>query len=207
MSYDSGEGRRRRDVEPIPAWEQRGGSSGPAPAYRPAQPGPAGPPPQGPGGQPPFRGRGGPGAPPVRRPPPPYSPSPLSGPAAGIGASPAPNTNSNAYSQTADPADTRNDEPQHTYGHEEESGAQMSPAPARRTNKTNVTAIVALILSVIGLTFLIGIVCGHVARAQIRRTGEQGASFAVAALWVGYLYLAAGVLVLGGYLYIVGKGS
>ncbi|PYE18674.1 uncharacterized protein DUF4190 [Williamsia limnetica] len=154
------------------------------------------------------------GPPPVRRPPPPYSPAPLSGPAAGIGASPGlptnsgHSTNSNAYSQTADPADTRNDEPRHTYGGpDEESGTEMNSAPVRRTNKTNVTAIVALILSVIGLTFLIGIVCGHVARAQIRRTGEQGASFAVAALWVGYLYLAASVLVLGGYLYIVGKGS
>lgn len=83
----------------------------------------------------------------------------------------------------------------------------MSPAPATKTNKTNVTSIVALVFSVLGITFLVGIVCGHVARSQIRRTGEQGASFAVAALWVGYLYLAAAVLVLGGYFYIVGKGS
>jgi uncharacterized membrane protein len=83
----------------------------------------------------------------------------------------------------------------------------MSPAPASRANKTNVTAVVALILSVLGVTFLIGIVCGHVARAQIRKSGEQGMSFAVAALWVGYLYLAAAVLVLGGYFYIVGQGN
>lgn len=83
----------------------------------------------------------------------------------------------------------------------------MSPAPASKPNKTNVTSIVALIFSILGITFLVGIVCGHVARSQIRRTGEQGASLAVAALWVGYLYLAAAVLVLGGYFYIVGKGS
>lgn len=83
----------------------------------------------------------------------------------------------------------------------------MSPAPASRASKTNGTSIAALIFSVLGVTFIIGIVCGHIALAQIRRTREQGASLAVAALWVGYLYLAAGVLVLGGYFYIVGKGS
>ena len=85
----------------------------------------------------------------------------------------------------------------------------MTPAPTSRANKnkTNRTSIAALVLSVIGVTFIAGIICGHIARAQIRRTGEQGGSFAIAALWVGYLYLAASVLVLGGYLYIVGTGS
>jgi uncharacterized membrane protein len=114
---------------------------------------------------------------------------------------------SSAYSQTSDPAETRYDGPQGDHPADQESGAEMSPAPASRSNKTNVTAIVALILSVLGVTSLIGIICGHVARSQIRRTGEQGMPFAVAALWVGYLYLAAGILVLAGYLYIVGQGN
>jgi hypothetical protein len=83
----------------------------------------------------------------------------------------------------------------------------MTPAPTSRANTTNRLSIAALVLSVIGVTFIAGIICGHLARAQIRQTGEQGGVFAIAALWVGYLYLAASVLVLGGYLYIVGTGS
>jgi uncharacterized membrane protein len=114
---------------------------------------------------------------------------------------------SSAYSQTSDPAEHRYDGPHGDSPVDHESGAEMSPAPASRTTKTNVTAVVALILSVLGVTSLIGIVCGHVARSQIRKSGEQGSSFAVAALWVGYLYLAAAILVLGGYFYIVGQGN
>ena len=34
---------------------------------------------------------------------------------------------------------------------------------------------------------LIAVVCGHVARAQIRRNGEQGDGMAVAGLVLGYL--------------------
>ncbi|WP_020106800.1 DUF4190 domain-containing protein [Nocardia sp. 348MFTsu5.1] len=157
----------------------------------------------------PGPGQTGPQQPPRRQQPPHASPAPLSGPAAGIGG--LATGDGNAYSQTADPADRRHDNYDDYSAtdrvEDHESGAEMTPAPTSRANKTNTLSVVALILSVIGVTFIIGIVCGHVARSQIRRTGEQGDAFAIAALWVGYLYLAATVLVLGGYFYIVGSGS
>ncbi|MCM2973031.1 DUF4190 domain-containing protein [Larsenimonas suaedae] len=70
---------------------------------------------------------------------------------------------------------------------------------------TNVMALVAFGLSL--LSFFVApaclgsIVCGHVARAQIRRSHENGDSWAVAGLVIGYLMLlasVAGLLVFGG---------
>jgi hypothetical protein len=56
------------------------------------------------------------------------------------------------------------------------------PSPARAG--TNTLAIVAFVLS---FFFAIpGIVCGHVALSQLRRTGERGRGFAIAALVLGY---------------------
>ena len=41
---------------------------------------------------------------------------------------------------------------------------------------------------------IIAVVCGHVARRQIRKTGEQGASMALAGLVLGYLGIAIPIL-------------
>jgi hypothetical protein len=38
---------------------------------------------------------------------------------------------------------------------------------------------------------LVAVVCGHVARGQIRRTGEAGDGVAIAGLILGYLGLAS----------------
>jgi hypothetical protein len=67
---------------------------------------------------------------------------------------------------------------------------------------TNETAVQALKWGLLGLAIppfgaLMAVILGHVARGDIRRTGERGAGFAVAALTVGYGTLAAiGVLIL-----------
>ncbi|MDF2443801.1 MAG: hypothetical protein JWR01_2004, partial [Subtercola sp.] len=46
-----------------------------------------------------------------------------------------------------------------------------------------------------GLTIPIGgIVTGHIARAQIRRTGESGRGMALAGLIIGYAYTALVIL-------------
>lgn len=53
---------------------------------------------------------------------------------------------------------------------------------------TNVFAVLALVFGIIG--GLLGIVFGHVALSQIRRTGEAGRGMAIAGLALGYAYLA-----------------
>jgi uncharacterized protein DUF4190 len=51
--------------------------------------------------------------------------------------------------------------------------------------RTNGTAIAAFVLSL--LVAPLGVVVGHVARIQIRQTGESGDGLAIAALVLGYL--------------------
>ena len=82
------------------------------------------------------------------------------------------------------------------YGQAPYVGAGFRPAPA-----TNTLAIVSLVLAVLGLTFIpliasvCAVVCGHVAKGQIKRTGEGGSGFATAGLIVGYVSIALFVLV------------
>jgi Domain of unknown function (DUF4190) len=63
---------------------------------------------------------------------------------------------------------------------------------------TNGLAIASLVCGVgtfvIGISFIPAIICGHIARGQIRRTGEQGGGLALAGLILGYV---------GGVLFIV----
>jgi uncharacterized protein DUF4190 len=66
------------------------------------------------------------------------------------------------------------------------------------TQSTNALAIAALVCGaaqfVTGITFIPAIILGHVARSQIRKTGEQGDGLALAGLILGYI---------GGILFIV----
>jgi hypothetical protein len=59
---------------------------------------------------------------------------------------------------------------------------------------TNETAIAALIL--VFVFFPLGIILGHIARGQIKRTGQGGRGLATAALIIGYLPVAAMVAAL-----------
>jgi hypothetical protein len=66
--------------------------------------------------------------------------------------------------------------------------------PYGPTAPTNVLAIVALVSS-----FFIpvaGIVCGHLALGQIKRTGENGRGLALAGLIIGYVLTALIVLLI-----------
>lgn len=84
------------------------------------------------------------------------------------------------------------------YGQAPYGGAGFRSAPA-----TNTLAIVSLVLAVLGLTFIpliasvCAVVCGHVAKGQIKRTGEGGSGFATAGLIVGYVSIALFVIVVG----------
>lgn len=70
------------------------------------------------------------------------------------------------------------------------------PAAGYYAPPTNTLAILALVLA-----FVIspgGIICGHIALSQIKRTGEGGRGLAVAGLIIGYVF--TGIFVL----YIIG---
>ena len=74
------------------------------------------------------------------------------------------------------------------------------------TGQTNTLAVVSLVTAIIapfghftgigGLTLtIVSIVTGHMARRQIRETGERGDGFALAGLIISYVHLAFTVLV------------
>lgn len=65
------------------------------------------------------------------------------------------------------------------------------PGPAVRTNTL---AIVAFVLAF--FASIAAIVCGHIALAQIKQTGEAGRGFAIAALVLGYLSVLATIVAL-----------
>lgn len=81
--------------------------------------------------------------------------------------------------------------PQQPYGY--------APTAYPAQQQTNTMAIVALV----GAFFipLVGIICGHIAMGQIKKTGEQGRGLALAGLIIGYVYTA--LIVLGIIAYIL----
>ncbi len=62
--------------------------------------------------------------------------------------------------------------------------------------KTNTLAIVSLLASIFWFPALIGVITGHIAISQIKRTGERGRGLAIAGLIIGYLGLVG--LIVGG---------
>jgi uncharacterized membrane protein len=73
---------------------------------------------------------------------------------------------------------------------------------------TNQLAIASLVCGVGQVAFAIlatipAIVCGHMARRQIRRTGEQGAGMALAGLILGWAGLALQVLALVAFITLI----
>jgi hypothetical protein len=94
------------------------------------------------------------------------------------------------YAQPADPLAQPYAQPQYPYGQPQQYGQYGQPAgypqyQAYQPQRTNVLAIVALVLAVVGLA-PVGAVLGHVARRQIKRTGETGDGVALAAIIVGW---------------------
>ncbi len=80
--------------------------------------------------------------------------------------------------------------------------AAAAPSPPAGPSGTNSLAVAALACSIGQLWFLIlagipAIVLGHMARRQIRRTGEKGNGLALAGLILGYIGSAAFLLVVG----------
>jgi hypothetical protein len=70
------------------------------------------------------------------------------------------------------------------------------PPPPIHTNGLAIGALIASITGIFtaGLGAILGVILGHVARAQIRQTGEAGDGLAVAGLIIGYCQVALGAL-------------
>lgn len=66
-----------------------------------------------------------------------------------------------------------------------------APYPTQQSG-TNVLAIISLIGAFVFP--LAGVICGHIALSQIKRTGENGRGLAIAGLVIGYVYIAFVVL-------------
>jgi len=80
--------------------------------------------------------------------------------------------------------------------------AYGQPAQGYYAPPTNTLAIVALVLAFV--VPLGGIICGHIARGQIKRTGEGGDGLALAGLIIGYAFTGLTVLIVVGYLIFFG---
>ena len=61
------------------------------------------------------------------------------------------------------------------------------------TTPWNGLAIASLVLSVVGLS-LIGVILGHIALSQVKRTGEQGSVLALIGVILGYLGILVGII-------------
>jgi len=66
------------------------------------------------------------------------------------------------------------------------------PAPPSRYNSMATAALIlgGLEFPTAGLTAIPAVICGHIARGQIKRTGEDGTGMAVAGMVLGYLAIA-----------------
>jgi hypothetical protein len=83
--------------------------------------------------------------------------------------------------------------PQSTPPSPSQYGAAGVPA-----QRTNVLAIVALILGIV--VPIGGIICGHIALSQIKRTGENGRGLALAGTIIGYVLTVLGIIVFIAYI-------
>jgi len=68
---------------------------------------------------------------------------------------------------------------------------------------TNTLAVVSFVLGIASylavpvVGAIAAVVLGHMARGQIKQTGEGGSGFALAGLILGYVHLALAVIVIG----------
>jgi Domain of unknown function (DUF4190)/Domain of unknown function (DUF1707) len=88
-------------------------------------------------------------------------------------------------------------------------GGPVAPPPAQKTNSLAITSMICGIAQFMfgPLATIPAVVCGHMARHQIRRTGEQGAGMALAGLILGWIGVAFTVLVVIGAVLLVVAAS
>ncbi|HEY5985210.1 MAG TPA: DUF1707 and DUF4190 domain-containing protein [Streptosporangiaceae bacterium] len=80
-------------------------------------------------------------------------------------------------------------------------GTRPTPAAPVAVPRTNSLAVASFVCGIaefftLGLTAIPAVVLGHMARNQIRRSGEEGAGLALAGLLLGWAAVALGVLLI-----------
>jgi hypothetical protein len=111
--------------------------------------------------------------------PAPYAQDPYAFPASGAPSSGQP------YQPTAYGQQPSSGQPYSPQGYGQ-PGYGHQPYPYAPVAATNTMAILALVFAFIFAPA--AIIMGHVAKKQIRRTGEQGDGLATAGLWLGYIF-------------------
>ncbi|HEY8679565.1 MAG TPA: DUF4190 domain-containing protein [Candidatus Dormibacteraeota bacterium] len=80
---------------------------------------------------------------------------------------------------------------------------QPPGVPVAFSAQTNTLAIVSVISGIVSwfavpvIGGIVAVITGHMAKREIRRTGEQGDTLATVGLVLGYVHLAVVVLILG----------
>lgn len=129
----------------------------------------------------------------------PPAPQPPEQPATPGGTTPPPAAPANPYAQPSSAP----------YG-QPAAAPYGTPGYGAPQEKTNVLAIVALCLGIANYVFIpfigaIGaIITGHMALGQIKRTGEKGRGMGLAGLILGYVGIALGLLLVIGFIALVG---
>ncbi len=83
--------------------------------------------------------------------------------------------------------------PSNPYAQSNPYAAPQPYAPGQYAPATNTLAIVALVLAFV--VPLGGIICGHIALGQIKRTGEGGHGLALAGTVLGYVFVGLAILI------------
>lgn len=81
------------------------------------------------------------------------------------------------------------------------TGSQAAEAPAATPaashkvdfTKFNTLSIVSIATAISWVGAVAGVITGHIALAQIKRTGEKGRGLAITGLVLGYLYIAGSI--------------
>jgi len=127
----------------------------------------------------------------------PYSQDPYAAPASGAPTSGQPFGQPPAYGAPASGQPYGQPPPygQPGYGQPYAQQPYMGAAP------TNTMAILSLVFAFVFAPA--AIVLGHVAKKQIRQTGESGDGLATAGLWLGYIFTSLYVLICAFYIIVV----
>ncbi|WP_400994783.1 DUF4190 domain-containing protein [Agromyces sp. GXQ0307] len=70
----------------------------------------------------------------------------------------------------------------------------MTAATTPQTDRWNVFAIIAFVT--VWFTVILGLIFGHIALAQIKKSGEKGRGLALAAVIIGWIAVVLGALAL-----------